>query len=118
VPGARVEQESALARAKPDEDGALPSGNAVAAVIAAGVVPSGAAFGRAAAARLVGSSSVTWAWNSSRTSVVWRRNSAIALPRVRATFVAPMFPDPAFRRSRSRSKALATSMPNGTDPTR
>jgi len=41
-----------------------------------------------------------------------------ALPRVRATFVAPMLPDPAFRRSSPGSNAFATSMPNGTDPSR
>ena len=41
-----------------------------------------------------------------------------AFPRVRATFVAPMFPDPTFRRSSPRSNAFATSTPNGIDPSR
>jgi len=41
-----------------------------------------------------------------------------ALPRVRATFVAPMFPEPALRRSTSRSNAFATRMPNGMEPSR
>src|SRR5213078_451771 len=39
-----------------------------------------------AAGRFGGSSSsIAWTWNSSITSAVWRRNSAIALPSERAT---------------------------------